>query len=96
MAKNSKYLPYGEIFFVCIKISRYFSRPENRPMPSNIAFKLQKCSHTGSQIRKGHSMTCNKCSHTEQATANTLFHKVKFDVRKAFLSVLRCQLQIKA
>lgn len=27
---------------------------------------------------------CNICSHTESATANTLFHKVKFGVRKAF------------
>ena len=29
-------------------------------------------------------MVCNKCSHIESATANTLFHKVKFGVRKAF------------
>lgn len=43
-----------------------------------------KCGHTGSQTRKDHSRTCNKCSHTESATANTLFHKVKFGVRKAF------------
>mgnify|MGYP002467809526 CR=1 FL=1 len=27
---------------------------------------------------------CNKCSHTESSTAGTLFHKVKFGVRKAF------------
>lgn len=43
-----------------------------------------KCGHTASQIRKDFSRTCNKCSHTESATANTLFHKVKFGVRKAF------------
>ncbi|HKK61758.1 MAG TPA: IS1595 family transposase [Bacteroidales bacterium] len=47
-------------------------------------FKCVKCGHTGSQLRKNHSRTCNKCSHTESATANTLFHKVKFGVRKAF------------
>src|SRR5660397_71177 len=48
-------------------------------------YKCVKCVHTGSQIRANSSRTCNKCSHTESATANTLFHKVKFGVRKAFL-----------
>lgn len=47
-------------------------------------FKCCKCNHTGCQIRSNHSRTCNKCSHTESATANTLFHKVKFGIRKAF------------
>lgn len=47
-------------------------------------FTCVKCGHTASQIRKDYSRTCNKCSHTETATANTLFHKVKFGVRKAF------------
>ncbi len=47
-------------------------------------FKCLKCGHSRSQIRHNHSRTCNKCSHTESATANTLFHKVKFGIRKAF------------
>lgn len=47
-------------------------------------FICVKCGHSASQIRKDLSRTCNKCSHTETATANTLFHKVKFGVRKAF------------
>lgn len=47
-------------------------------------FKCVKCEHTKSQIRKDFSRTCNLCSHTESSTANTLFHKVKFGVRKAF------------
>lgn len=47
-------------------------------------FTCVKCGHSGSQKRKNHSRTCNKCSHTESATANTLFHKVKFGVCKAF------------
>lgn len=50
----------------------------------NEGFECVKCHHTASQIRKDFSRTCNKCSHTETATANTLFHKVKFGVRKAF------------
>ena len=47
-------------------------------------YKCVKCDHKVSQIRKDYSRTCNSCSHTESATANTLFHKVKFGVRKAF------------
>lgn len=47
-------------------------------------FTCVKCGHTGSQIRKDHSRTCNKCSHTETASSNTLFHRVRFGLRKAF------------
>jgi transposase-like protein len=47
-------------------------------------FKCVKCGNKSSQIRKDHSRTCNKCSHTESSTANTIFHKVKFGVQKAF------------
>jgi len=47
-------------------------------------FKCKKCGHTGAQTRRNYSRTCNKCSHTESATANTLFHKVKFGIQKAF------------
>jgi len=47
-------------------------------------FKCVKCNHVGSQVRRDFSRTCNKCSHTESSTANTLFHKVKFGIRKAF------------
>jgi len=43
-----------------------------------------KCSHTASQNRKSFGRICNVCAHIESATANTLFHKVKFGVRKAF------------
>lgn len=47
-------------------------------------FKCVKCSHTNCQVRKNFARTCNICSHTETAPANTLFHKVKFGLRKAF------------
>ena len=47
-------------------------------------FKCVKCGHGDCQVRKDFSRTCNICSHTESATANTLSHKVKFGVRKAF------------
>lgn len=47
-------------------------------------YKCVKCGHGKSQTRKDHSRTCNKCSHTESPTAGTLFHKVKFGLKKAF------------
>jgi len=47
-------------------------------------FKCIKCNHPASQFRKDFSRICNVCSHIEPATSNTLFHKVKFGVRKAF------------
>jgi len=43
-----------------------------------------KCGHKACQIRKSHCRVCNKCSYIESATASTLFHKVKFGIRKAF------------
>jgi len=44
----------------------------------------RKCKHTECQIRKDYSRTCNVCNDTESPTANTLFHKLKFGLRKAF------------
>lgn len=47
-------------------------------------YTCRKCGHQGSQIRKDFARTCNKCSDTESAGADTLFHKVKFGLLKAF------------
>jgi transposase-like protein len=47
-------------------------------------YRCVKCGHKACQQRKHHTRICNKCDHIESATANTLFHKVKFGVRKAF------------
>lgn len=47
-------------------------------------YACRKCGHTKSQVRKDFSRTCNICSDTESPTANTLFHKVKFGLRKSF------------
>jgi transposase-like protein len=47
-------------------------------------FTCRKCGHHGSQIRKDYARTCNKCSDTESVGADTLFHKVKFGLLKAF------------
>lgn len=48
------------------------------------AYKCTRCNHNACQVRKDFSRQCNICRHIESATAETLFHKVKFGVRKAF------------
>ena len=45
----------------------------------------RKCGHTKYTVRKKNlARDCNKCHHLESPTAGTLFHKVKFGLRKAF------------
>lgn len=48
------------------------------------SYTCLKCNHNACQVRKDFARQCNVCGHIESATANTLFHKVKFGVRKAF------------
>lgn len=38
-------------------------------------------------FRRTHSRQCTRCNYKESPTANTLFHKVKFDLLKAFYIV---------
>ena len=67
---------------------RFKTDQDCREYLSNIkwaeGYVCRKCKHNKSQIRKDYSRTCNICSNTESATANTLFHKVKFGLKKAF------------
>jgi len=44
----------------------------------------RKCGHKKYQVRKDLSRTCNICGDTESPTAGTLFHRLKFGLRKAF------------
>lgn len=44
----------------------------------------RKCGHKKYQVRKDLSRTCNICSDTESPTSGTLFHRLKFGLRKAF------------
>lgn len=43
-----------------------------------------KCGHIACQTRNDYSRICNRCSHIESVTSNTLFHKMRFSIRKAF------------
>ena len=50
-------------------------------------FTCMKCGHTKGCEKAGYRFHCYGCQHVESATANTLFHKVKFGLQKAFCVV---------
>lgn len=51
-------------------------------------FKCCKCKHDKFTIRKKNlARDCNGCHHLESPTANTMFHRVRFGIRKAFVIV---------
>lgn len=52
------------------------------------SYTCKRCGQTHYSIRKGdYARQCHHCHYTESPTANTLFHKVKFGIRKAFMIV---------
>ncbi len=79
---------------------RFKSGQDCKEYLANIKWKdtdeCRKCVHKKSQIRKDFSRTCNICSHQESATSNTLFHKVKFGIRKAFFIVFEMSTSTKS
>lgn len=50
-------------------------------------FKCSKCGCEKGCEKAGYTYHYYSCNHVESATANTLFHKVKFGLQKAFLIV---------
>lgn len=50
-------------------------------------FICPKCGGTHGCMKKDYKYHCYNCHHVESATANTLFHKVKFGLQKAFCVV---------
>ena len=50
-------------------------------------FVCPKCGGTHGCMKKGYKYHCYSCNYVESATANTLFHKVKFGLQKAFCVV---------
>tara|TARA_R100001369_G_scaffold57449_1_gene84313 strand:+ start:145 stop:531 length:387 start_codon:yes stop_codon:yes gene_type:complete len=50
-------------------------------------FRCMKYGHTKGCEKSGYKYHCYGCNHVESATANTLFHKVKFGLQKAFCVV---------
>lgn len=53
-------------------------------------YHCKKCSSTEyGRGKKWHSRRCLKCRYDESATANTLFHKLKFPISEAFHIILQ-------
>jgi len=51
-------------------------------------YQCKKCGHSKHTIRKSnYARDCNMCHHIESPSAGTLFHRVKFGLRKAFTIV---------
>lgn len=50
-------------------------------------FNCLKCGGTKGCLKSGYNYQCYGCNYVESATANTLFHKVKFGLHKAFCIV---------
>ena len=51
-------------------------------------YKCTKCDHTKHTVRKKNlARDCNRCHHLESPTANTLFHRIRFGLQKAFMIV---------
>ena len=77
--KGQNLLEFSDRFKTDEDCKKYLSE-----VKAKSAFKCSRCDHTACQTRGDFSRQCNICRHTESATADTLFHKVKFGVRKAF------------
>jgi len=52
-------------------------------------YSCRKCGHDRycKGVLHAYSRQCTRCNYVESATANTLFHQVKFDLLKAFYIV---------
>jgi len=77
--KGQNLLEFGDRFKTDKDCKEYLAGIEKEA-----GYKCLKCGPGACQNRKDFARVCNLCSHIESATANTLFPKVKFEVRKAF------------
>lgn len=77
--KGQNLLDFSDRFKTDLDCKEYLAS-----IKSQTDYKCLKCNHNKCQVRKDFARQCNICGHIESATANTLFHKVKFGVRKAF------------
>lgn len=77
--KGQNLLEFSDRFKTDLDCKEYLSSIKNKT-----DYKCLKCNHKAYQRKADFSRQCNVCNHRESATANTLFHKVKFGLRKAF------------
>lgn len=77
--KGQNLLEFSDRFKTDLDCKEYLAGLKNKT-----DYKCLRCNHTACQVKSDFARQCNVCGHKESATANTLFHKVKFGLRKAF------------
>lgn len=77
--KGQNLLEFSKRFKTDLDCKEYLSNLKNKA-----DYKCLKCNHTACQVKADFARQCNVCGYKESATAHTLFHKVKFGLRKAF------------
>ena len=77
--KGQNLLEFSDRFKTDLDCKEYLAGLKNKS-----DYKCLKCNHTACQVKTDFARQCNICGYKESATANTLFHKVKFGLRKAF------------
>jgi len=85
MFKGTDIIAFFEEFSTDLDCLEYLSNEKWRN-----GFHCVKCNHTGwCKTNKPFVRKCNRCKYKESATSGTLFHKVKFPLRKAFYIVFQ-------
>lgn len=78
--KGESLIKFGDTFKNSEECKKYLAHYKWKD-----GFSCSKCDHTHNwEGIKPFTKVCKSCRHVESATASTLFHKVKFDLRKAF------------
>jgi transposase-like protein len=85
------FVPFHDTSFIKF-ISRFKTEEDCLEYLYNLKFSngftCSKCNNTTSYKGvKPFTQVCRSCRHTESATSNTLFHKVKFGLKNAFMII---------
>ena len=89
--KGQNLLEFSDRFKTDLNCKEYLAGSKNKS-----DYKCLRCNHTACQVKSDFARKCNVCGHKESATANTLFHKVKFGLRKAFFICFEMSTTIKS
>jgi hypothetical protein len=90
--KSESIVDFFDTYTTNLDCLEYFSKIKWRD-----GYSCVKCRHKKFTIRKAnYARDCNMCHHVESPTANTLFHRVRFGIRKAFIIVFEMSVTTKS
>jgi DNA-directed RNA polymerase subunit RPC12/RpoP len=85
MFKSKDFLSFQQQFKTTEDCLKYLEE-----LKWNGGYKCNRCGFTGFyKGRKALHRRCKKCQYNDSITSNTIFHKIKFDLLKAFYIVYR-------